>query len=276
MKLLNYIRRYQKWLAAVSASVAGTMVILSCSTTEKPVEQIVIDRINSMPDQPSPYKMIDWYEKTHHYDQYVFNQDLKGDYMPFLWIDSAKRNFPQNTFGLYTVIGDVRQGANGSREFHEALTTMGSLLSAGLVGINKTNQNGYNYVKMTQNYFNSANGWNIMMNNTNPSVALLGGGYGRDWWYDVFPNVLFYGLCELYPHVAQADSLQHIIAEKFYKADSILNGNYDYSFFDYASMKGLSNNILISRMRQQATRMYCSQRMKNLTIHAISKDQSRQ
>jgi len=112
-----------------------------------------------------------------------------------------------------------------------------------LVGIDKTNQNGFNYVKMTQNYFNAANGWNIMMNNTNPDVALLGGGYGRDWWYDVFPNVLYYGVCELFPGVPKADSLQHIIAEQFFKADSVLHGNYNYSYFDYSQMKGMSNNI---------------------------------
>jgi len=219
------------------------IAISSCSVKETPVAQISIDRIEIMPNLPEPYKMLDWYEKAHHYDQYVFNPNLKGDFLPFLWVDSAKRNIPQNTFGLYTVIGDVRQGTNGSKEFHEALTTMGSLMSAGLVGIDKRNQNGSNYVKMIQNYFNSSNGWNIMMNNTNPRVALLGGGYGRDWWYDVFPNVLFYGLCELYPHVNGADNIQHIIAEQFYKADSILNGNYNYSFFDYGNMKGVSNTI---------------------------------
>jgi hypothetical protein len=223
--------------------VSVLLFIFSCQPKEQSVEQIVIERIALMPDQPSPYKMTDWHEKSLNYDQYVFNTDLKGEHLPFLWIDSAKQNINQNTFGIYTVIGDVRQGLNGSREFHEALCSMGSLLSAGLVGIDKTNQNGLNYVKMTQNYFNSGNGWNIMMNNTNPAVALLGGGYGRDWWYDVFPNVLFYGVSDLFPGVSQADSLQHIIAEKFFKADSILNGNYNYSYFDYAKMKGMKNNI---------------------------------
>ncbi|HLZ16222.1 MAG TPA: hypothetical protein VKQ08_04250, partial [Cyclobacteriaceae bacterium] len=105
------------------------------------------------------------------------------------------------------------------------------------------NQDGFNYVKMVQNYFNSANSWNIMMDNTGKEVASLGGGYGRDWWYDVFPNVLYYGLCDLFPNVPKADSLQHLIAEKFFKADSLLNGNYNYSFFDYGQMKGVSNNI---------------------------------
>ena len=198
----------------------GMMLFLfSCTSQVKKIDQITLDRIAMMPDQPAPYKMTDWYEKAHNFDEYVFNVDLKGEYLPFIWIDTAKRNLSQKTFGIYTAIGDVRQGQKGNKEFHEALCSMGSLLGAGLVGIDKTNQNGFNYVKMVQNYFNSANGWNIMMDNTSADVAKLGGGYGRDWWYDVFPNVLYYGLCELFPNVKVADSLQHIIAEKFYKAD---------------------------------------------------------
>ena len=219
-----------------------SLFIFSCDRNRE-VVQVVINRIALMPEQPEPYKMLDWYEKAHHFDQYVFNPDLKGEYLPFIWVDSAKRNMNQNTFGMFTVIGDTRQGPNGSTEFHEALCAMGSLLSAGLVGIDKTDQHGLNYVKMTQNYFNAGNGWNIMMNNTNPAVALLGGGYGRDWWYDVFPNVLYYGVCELFPNVPKADSLQHIIAEQFFKADSVLNGNYNFSYFDYSKMKGMSNHI---------------------------------
>src|SRR5688572_5895468 len=228
----------------MTLAVAVILFLFSgCQSDPGRVDQISIARIDLMPDQPAPFKMMDWYEKAANYDQYVFNLNLKGEHLPFIWIDSAKRNFSQNTFGIYTVIGDVRQGAKGSKEFHEALCSMGSLLGAGLVGIDKTSQNGFNYVKMTQNYFNSANGWNIMMDNTSADVAKLGGGYGRDWWYDVFPNVLFYGLCELFPGVQGADSLQHIIAEQFFKADSILNGNYNYSYFDYNAMKGVSNNI---------------------------------
>ncbi|HEX5168670.1 MAG TPA: hypothetical protein VFW11_05820 [Cyclobacteriaceae bacterium] len=218
------------------------VVFSSCERKEK-VQQIIIDRIAKMPDHPSPYKMTDWYEKAHHFDQYVFNPELKGDFFPLIWIDSAKRNFKQNTLGMYTVIGDVRQGPKGSPEFHEAICAMGSIMSAGLVGIDKTNQNGVNYVLMLQNYFNSESGWNIMMNNTNPKVAMLGGGYGRDWWYDVFPNVLYYAICDLNRRVPRADSLQRIIAEQFYKADSVLHGNYDYSYFDYSKLQGMSNQI---------------------------------
>ena len=51
----------------------------TCDTKYRTV-QIMIDRIASMPDHPAPYKMTDWYEKAHHFDQYVFNLDLKGEY----------------------------------------------------------------------------------------------------------------------------------------------------------------------------------------------------
>src|SRR5258708_17773205 len=120
--------------------LACAWMVCSCGQETAKVDQIVIDRIALMPDQPRPYKMTDWYERAHNFDQYVFNVDLKGEYLPFIWIDDAKRNLPQKTFGMYTAIGDIRQGQKGNKEFHEALCTMGSLLGAGLVGIDKTNQ----------------------------------------------------------------------------------------------------------------------------------------
>jgi len=94
-----------------------------------------------------------------------------------------------------------------------------------------------------QNYFNSDTKWNIVMNNTNPKVAMAGGGYGRDWWYDVYPNVLYYGVAALNPKVENTEFIQRMVADQFYKADSVLNGNYDFSYFDYAKMKGMRNQV---------------------------------
>ena len=210
----------------------------------EPVAQTSIPRIEQMPQLPSPLKIIDWKQKALDFDSLAFDFNATAPYAPYIWLDSARRNIDQVTYGLYTVIGDVRQqpGKNNG-EFHEALTSLNALVSAGLLGIDKTNQHGYNFVKMSQNYFNSDNGWNIVMNNTNPEVALLGGGYGRDWWYDVYPNVLYYGVAALFPGVENTENIQRKVAEQFYKADSVLGGNYDYSYFDYAQMKGMRNHI---------------------------------
>lgn len=211
---------------------------------EEPVTQTAIPRISQMPDLPQPLNIIDWESKARQFDSLAFDFNSTATYGPLIWLDSARRNIDQVTFGLYTVINDVRQGPehyNG--EFHEALTSLSALVSAGLLGIDKTRQQGYNFVKMSQNYFNTDNHWNIVMNNTNPDVAMAGGGYGRDWWYDVYPNVLFYGVAALYPDVDNTENIQRTVAEQFYRADSTLDGNYDYSYFDYSTMQGKRNHI---------------------------------
>lgn len=223
-----------------------SMVLFSCSQKGKEaISSTPIPRIEGMPNMPEPYQMLNWKEKSINFDRYLFTREAEGEYIPLIWFDSARRNVDQVTFGLYTAIGDVRQGRDKNNgEFHEAINSLGALLSAGLVGIDKTDQEGINYVKMVQNYFNSDNSWNIMMNNTSAKIAMLGGGYGRDWWYDVFPNVLYYALCEVFPETEGAEEIQRTIAEQFYKADSVLAGNYDYSYFDYAKMKGVNNHIV--------------------------------
>lgn len=221
--------------------------LFSCKTDNNlgsKVEQSSIARVDSMPNMPKGYDMLDWKAKAKSFDKFVFDWNNQSKVGPLIWLDDSRRNIDQTTFGLYTAVGDIRQGKNvNNGEFHESLNSLAALLGAGLVGIDKTNQDGYNYVKMAQNYFNKDSGWNIVMNNTTPSVGMLGGGYGRDWWYDVFPNALYYAVSDVFPNVDGAESIQRSIAEQFVKADSILNGNYDYSYFDYAQMKGMKNHI---------------------------------
>lgn len=201
-------------------------------------------RIDAMPSLPQPLDIIDWHTLAQAYDSTVYDFNATGNHWPLVWWDSTGRNFDQPIVGLYTAMGDARQGTHHHRGmFHESLATMGGVLGGTLVGIDKSHQDGQNYVGMLRNYFNRENGWNIMMNNTAPEVALLGGGYGRDWWYDVYPNVLFYAIYDRYPEEAGFDTLARRIAEQFYKADSVLAGNYSHTFFNYAEMQPESNWI---------------------------------
>lgn len=205
------------------------------------VQQQKIARVDQMPNLPQPLEIIDYKKLAVNFDKTIYDFNAKGKFWPMVWIDSTKKNFPQNVVGLYTAVADVRQGTNNKGMFHEALATMGATMGASLVGIDKSKQQ--NYVGMLKNYFNKETGWNIMMNNTCPEVALLGGGYGRDWWYDVYPNLLFYAVYDQYPNEPGFDEIARSIADKFYNADLILNGNYDYSYFDYGKMKPMKNNI---------------------------------
>lgn len=230
-----------------SLLVLASVALAACSGTADlgaPVEQVAIERVNLMPDMPESYQMIDWKQKARDFDRFVFDWNNSSEVGPLIWLDNARRNVDQETFGLYTAVKDIRQGKDANNgEFHESLNSLAAILGAGLVGIDKTDQDGYNYVKMVQNYFNSDTGWNIVMNNTTSSVGSKGGGYGRDWWYDVLPNALYYAVCDVFPHVEGTEEIQKSIAEQFVKADSVLNGNYDYSYFDYGQMKGGVNHI---------------------------------
>lgn len=219
------------------------LLIVTLHTTAQ-VKQQNIPRVDLMPNLPQPFGIIDYNKLSHDFDATVFDFNAKGKFWPLVWIDSSQKNYPQDVFGMYTAIGDVRQGPDHNKGmFHEALATMGATLGATLVGIDKTKQKDKNYVGMLKNYFNSETGWDIMMNNSCPEVALLGGGYGRDWWYDVYPNVLFYAIYDKYPNEPGLEEMAKKIADKFYNADVILNGNYDYSYFDYGKMVPMKNNI---------------------------------
>lgn len=211
---------------------------------ENPIHQLQLGRIDSMPNLPKPFKIMDFKSLSKGFDSLVYDATQTGDYWPLIWKDGTRKNFNQETFGIYTAMGDLRQGPNHNHGiFHESLATVGSVLGATLIGVDKSNQSGKNYVSMLKNYFNSDTGWDIVMNNTCPEVAMLGGGYGRDWWYDVYPNVLFYGVANFYPDEKDYSDIMRSVADKFYKADSVLAGNYAHSFFDYKTLEPKDNWI---------------------------------
>jgi hypothetical protein len=219
------------------------LVFIHCEIhLEAQTPQINLQRVDQMPNLPGPLEIIDYRKLAVRFDSTLYDFNATGKFWPLIWIDSSMKNYPQPVIGLYTAVGDLRQGPEHNKGmFHEALTTMGAVLSASLVGIDKSNQQGMDFVGMLKNYFNKETGWDIMMNNTCPEVALLGGGYARDWWYDVFPNLLFYGIYDRYPNEPGYTQIAKSIADRFYKADSILNGNYTWSFFDYGQMKPMKN-----------------------------------
>ncbi|MFN0176084.1 MAG: hypothetical protein ACKVU0_15645 [Saprospiraceae bacterium] len=207
------------------------------------VSQRAIPRVEKMPNRPKPYDFKDWKKTAREFDQYVFDFSQKGDFLPLIWWDKTGRNFPETTFGIFTALGDVRMGAavnNG--ENHEALGALGAVLGATLVGIDKSKQDGQNYVGMLRNYLNRDNGWNVIMNFTNKG-AHIGGGYGNDFWYEIHNNVLFYCVADLYPKEKGFEEIQRTIADQFYRSDSIMGNSYSYSFFDFKNMKGGKSHI---------------------------------
>ncbi len=226
-----------------------TLFITACKVKEilpsgaTASSQINLNRVDKMPFHPKPYKYRDWKKTAIEFDDYIFDFNQKGKNLPFVWLDGMKRNFPDTTFGIYTALGDIRMGAavnNG--ENHEALGALGAVLGATMVGIDKSDQKGRNYVRMLRNYFAKDNGWKVIQNFTNKG-AHIGGGYGNDFWYEIHNNVLFYAVADKYKDEADFDNILYQIAEQFYKSDSVMGDSYSYSYFDFKEMEGHVNHI---------------------------------
>lgn len=205
-------------------------------------DQISIASVDRMPSLPQPLRIIDWKEKARAFDRLVFDFGRTGEHFPLIWIDRAHRNFREDTFGIPTVVGDPRMGPEvRDGEAHEAITCIAAVLGGLMVGIDKGDQDRRNYVAMCKNYFNAESGWDIVLDYTTPGVAGAGGGYGRSFWYDLYPNILFYCLASYRPHESDFDRIVHRSAEQWRDAARVLDGRYDYSSFDFGRMAPVDN-----------------------------------
>jgi hypothetical protein len=175
--------------------------------------QIAIPRIEAMPNQPAPYNLLDWKTVALEYDEMVYDTELTGQYLPLCTVQPSGVNYPLSpTFRLDTYVGTFSSMSN------EAINVLPSLVGATLVGQNKQNQFGRNWVQMSQDFYNKANGENIYLNA--PSTSS-----GNDWWYDMMPNVYFYQLYDLYPEMGGEADLQFVtIADKMLEAIKTMGG----------------------------------------------------
>ncbi len=188
-------------------------VCLSVNTTD--AQQITIPRIEQMPDIPAPYQMRDWKKVTADYDQFVFDQEKQGTYLPFVRSGSQGQfNYPDNTpFFMDTYVGTKSHGQQA-----EAINILPAIVGASLNGIDKSNRNNRNWVTGSKDFFNSKNGQNVYLNNFSVKS-------GNDWWYDVMPNVYFYQLYNLYPGIDADFNKQFIsVADRWSAAINQLGG----------------------------------------------------
>ena len=185
-----------------------------CLCAEAQVTQIVIPRVEQMPDEPAPYNMRDWGAVAMKYDSFVYDITKTGLYLPLVNLQNNGLNYPQNpAFGLHTYVGT--NSPNGK----EAINILPSLVGATLAGADKTNQYGQNWVLMSQDFFNKNNGELIYLNNPGASS-------GNDWWYDLMPNIYFYQLYDLYPDIGGDEAFQFTsIADRFLEAVQAMGGS---------------------------------------------------
>lgn len=175
-------------------------------------QQINIGRIELMPNIPSPYEMRDWKNAAAGYDSLVFDLNRTGQYLPLIWLNNNTINYPaHNSFGLHTVVGTT------SPFSAEGINLIPAVVGASLSGIDKSNQNGYNWVLMCEEYFNKSNNAEVYLNHPTGSPW-------DDWWYDVMPNVFFYQLYDIYPNTGDFSFQFTSVADRWLEAVKTMGG----------------------------------------------------
>jgi len=202
-------------------------------------QQANINRIEQMPNIPSPYEMRDWKRVTAGYDSLVFDLYRTGQYLPLIWLNNNPVNYPEhNSFGLHTVVGTNFPLSS------EGINLLPAVTGSTLIGINKSNQNGRNWVLMCEEYFNKANSANVYLNH--PS-----GSNWDDWWYDVMPNVFFFQLYDQYPATSNFSYQFITVAERWLAAIKSMGGGttpwqvpyMNYRAFNLMTMTPLSTGV---------------------------------
>lgn len=170
-----------------------------------------VEKISHFPNIPASYRYYDYEKAAFDLDEVVFDfasnpevvlPDYRADdpatWQPMgYWLDQPRQpeeynpletGYLRRTFGLPTYVGDNRVVSSGS----EAMTTIASVLGSSFVGIDKQNQafddHLYDFVEMT---FSSYDTGTKLVHNY--------GVQGQSFWYDLFPQILFTRLYDLYP-----------------------------------------------------------------------------
>lgn len=216
--------------------MAAAAALLVAAAAMAGAAQVAIPRIEMMPNVPSPLTIPDWRAKALAYDALVFNRNATGTYLPAIWADTTRVNSAQNGFGLPSYIGSTSQTRGAA---HEAVTCLGSILGGTYAGIDKRAQDGYNYVLMGQNYYNTRNGQNLVLNNTSTTS-------GNTFWYEIWPHILFYSLEDRYQGVGSSTSIMFSTANKWYSAAGSMGGNvgvpdFNHTAFNFVTAQPVDN-----------------------------------
>jgi hypothetical protein len=213
------------WPGLIVLTLASLASLSNSSSQGAEAAQIKLETIEKMPRQPTPFEIRDWRAVARDLDAVLFDFNAKGENLPAIWWDKGHRNFDQDTFALPAYLGDSRQRPENP-EHHEAITAIGAVLGASLVGIDKSNQDGQNYAHQLLNYFNKDNGLGIVMNGTDAKNG--------SFWYDLFPNIGFAAVSSLYPNNKDLERVTRESAGRDVP-------NFEITYFDFKTMQPVNN-----------------------------------
>lgn len=194
-------------------------------SSQVPVKQVSISLVAEMPNMPSPYKMKNWKQVGIKQDKLLYDFNAKGALLPLIWWDDSHVNTRDRSFGLPSYVGSIRQ--QGSNQY-ESLPVIGSLLGASLLGIDKSNVNGVDYIAMTKHFYNKTNGVNLIMNKGDLKM-------GNTFWYEIWPGMAFSMLVDQYPLKTDMANIMQANASHWLEVIDGLSVNRAFPDFNFTS-----------------------------------------
>ncbi|MFT8592933.1 MAG: discoidin domain-containing protein [Bifidobacterium sp.] len=225
---MNKVVRSGAALLAISMSFALTPVTAMAATAQ---EQIGNATVDNFPNSPSPSSSsFDWAQRAKDYDSYVYDWSDRGSFTT-ISTDASALNMPAGsvTYKMPAYYGDTRvQGTSGNGN-QEAVNEIASVVGASLVGIDKSKQNGQDYVDMLRTFYHP----DLGVAKNSPSSASSAPG-SDSIWYTTVANVLYYMLGSQYPDVTDMNSMLKSIANQYYEMlDSLGGANANITMQDY-------------------------------------------
>jgi hypothetical protein len=241
----------KKRLCIIFISFALILFLASCKTSQFYAQDYEItkriNKVDTFPDLPVNYSYFNYERMAKELDALVFGfADLKeakkpsyisGDQSTWnplgFWVDQERQpseynplvtGYLKRTFGFPTYVGDNRVLSSGS----EAITNLSMILGSSYAGIDKSNQSFgtdiYDFVEMTMSNYD-----------TGSKLVHNKGAQGQSFWYDIFPQIIFAKLYDLYRDTPYMKEMVLNGADEWVEALPyfLKDGKVDYEFVGY-------------------------------------------
>ena len=203
--------------------------------------QLSLAPVESLPNAPATYDIRDWHRVAVDFDQLAFDTTATGQFLPLVRIDTTPESPQLSTaFGLPAYVGETRTFGENGEPIHEAIASLAAVLGGTLVGVDKT-AGPYNWVSMSREYFINRNSQYVVLN-TPFSVS------GQSAWYEVYPNILFYGIADRYADESALQTICNAIDVRFYDAVNVMTSggtapNFNYTAYDFRARQPVFNGV---------------------------------
>lgn len=178
---------------------------------------------------PEDFQFMDYQARAELYDELVFSASGESG-LSLSWQDETN-----GVLAVPAYVGDHRFGRDGTQE---AVTFLPAILSGTYAGIDKSSQEGIDYVSMADIFFHEEE--SIVVNNPGAGSA------DASMWYLLYPSILYTQVAVEYENEILLDHTMKMIGQ-WYGAFEIMNSpeysGFDYTGFDFVKNEPYRNGI---------------------------------